>query len=578
MLLSVLVALILTPALCASLLKPKPKGEHLSGKGIVGRFFVWFNELFNVNRERYVNGSRVMSGNVKPSLTAFMLGVIVLGIVLSRIPTSFLPEEDQGFMFVQLSTPSGATKERTLKSVKVMENYLLNQEKDVVQSVFSVTGFSFAGQGQNSAMGFVQLKDWSERKKKGQDVASIAGRTMATLSSVKDAMIFAFYPPAVMELGNASGFDFQLVDRKGKGHEALMNARNQLLGLAAKNPALIGVRPNGLEDVPQYKIDIDHEKASAFGLSIADINTTLQTAWGSSYVNDFIHDGRIKKVFMQGDAPFRMNPADFNSWHIRNTNGDMVPFSAFSTARWSFGSPKLERFNGISSVNIQGASAPGVSSGDAMTVLTQLASKLPEGFGIEWTGLSYEERAAGQQTLLLYAFSLLFVFLCLAALYESWTVPLAVMLVVPLGVLGTVLATSLAALSNDVYFKVGLLTTVGLTAKNAILIVEFAKSLNEQGVNLKEAALTAARQRLRPIVMTSMAFILGVTPLAFSSGAGSASQHAIGIGVIGGVLSGTVLALFFVPLFYILVQSLFTGKPVTELTENQKDKGSSHDR
>ena len=347
--------------------------------------------------------------------------------------------------------------------------------------------------------------------------------------------------------------------------------------MAAKNPALIGVRPNGLEDVPQYKIDIDHEKASAFGLSIADINTTLQTAWGSSYVNDFIHDGRIKKVFMQGDAPFRMNPADVNSWHIRNANGDMVPFSAFSTGRWSFGSPKLERFNGISSVNIQGASAPGVSSGDAMAVLTQLSLKLPEGFGIEWTGLSYEERAAGQQTLLLYAFSLLFVFLCLAALYESWTVPLAVMLVVPLGVFGTVLATSLAGLSNDVYFKVGLLTTVGLTAKNAILIVEFAKSLNDQGVNLKEAALTAARQRLRPIVMTSMAFILGVTPLAFSSGAGSASQHAIGIGVIGGMLSGTVLAIFFVPLFYILVQSLFTGKPVTEKTENQKDKGSNHD-
>ncbi|MEI7788866.1 MAG: efflux RND transporter permease subunit, partial [Chlorobiaceae bacterium] len=577
MLLSVLVALILTPALCASLLKPKPKNEHLSGKGIAGPFFAWFNGLFNVNRERYVNGAKAMSGNVKRSLMAFMLVVILLGLVFSRIPTSFLPEEDQGFMFVQLSTPSGATKERTLESVKVMEKYLLNQEKDVVESVFSVTGFSFAGQGQNSAMGFVQLKDWSERKKKGQDVASIAGRTMAVLSSVKDAMIFAFYPPAVMELGNASGFDFQLLDRKGKGHEALMNARNQLLGMAAKNPALIGVRPNGLEDVPQYKIDIDHEKASAFGLSIADINTTLQTAWGSSYVNDFIHDGRIKKVFMQGDAPFRMNPADVNSWHIRNANGDMVPFSAFSTGRWSFGSPKLERFNGISSVNIQGASAPGVSSGDAMAVLTQLALKLPEGFGIEWTGLSYEERAAGQQTLLLYAFSLLFVFLCLAALYESWTVPLAVMLVVPLGVLGTVLATFLAGLSNDVYFKVGLLTTVGLTAKNAILIVEFAKSLNEQGVNLKEAALTAARQRLRPIVMTSMAFILGVTPLAFSSGAGSASQHAIGIGVIGGMLSGTVLAIFFVPLFYILVQSLFTGKPVTEKTENQKDKGSNHD-
>ncbi len=576
MLLSVLVALILTPALCASLLRPVKAGGHLYGAGPLGRFFAWFNGMFNRNRERYVDGARAMTGSVNRSLLGFMVVVVLLGIVLTRIPTSFLPDEDQGFLFVQLSTPSGATKERTLESVKKMEGYLLNQEKENIESIFSVTGFSFAGQGQNSAMGFVQLKDWSKRKNKGQDVASIAGRTMGALSSVKDAMIFAFYPPAVMELGNASGFDLQLVDRTGKGHEALMAARNQLLGMAAQNPSLIGVRPNGLEDVPQFKIDIDHEKASAFGVSIADINATLQTAWGSSYVNDFVHEGRIKKVFMQGDAPYRMNPSDVDIWHVRNSNGEMVPFSSFSSGRWSFGSPKLERFNGISSVNIQGAPAPGVSSGDAMAIMAKLAGKLPEGFGIEWTGLSYEERAAGQQTLLLYTLSLLFVFLCLAALYESWSVPMAVMLVVPLGVLGTVLATFLSGLSNDVYFKVGLLTTVGLTAKNAILIVEFAKTLYESGMNLKEAVLSAASQRLRPIVMTSLAFILGVTPLAFSSGAGSASQHAIGIGVIGGMLSGTVLTIFFVPLFFILVQSRFARKTVTDTAVNQNDTHHEH--
>ncbi len=576
MLLSVLVALILTPALCASLLRPVKAGGHLYGAGPLGRFFAWFNGMFNRNRERYVDGARAMTGSVNRSLLGFMLVVVLLGIVLTRIPTSFLPDEDQGFLFVQLSTPSGATKERTLESVKKMEGYLLNQEKESIESIFSVTGFSFAGQGQNSAMGFVQLKDWAKRKNKGQDVASIAGRTMGALSSVKDAMIFAFYPPAVMELGNASGFDLQLVDRTGKGHEALMAARNQLLGMAAKEPSLSGVRPNGLEDVPQFKIDIDHEKASAFGVSIADINATLQTAWGSSYVNDFVHEGRIKKVFMQGDAPYRMNPSDVDIWHVRNSNGEMVPFSSFSSGRWSFGSPKLERFNGISSVNIQGAPAPGVSSGDAMAIMAKLAGKLPEGFGIEWTGLSYEERAAGQQTLLLYTLSLLFVFLCLAALYESWSVPMAVMLVVPLGVLGTVLATFLSGLSNDVYFKVGLLTTVGLTAKNAILIVEFAKTLYESGMNLKEAVLSAASQRLRPIVMTSLAFILGVTPLAFSSGAGSASQHAIGIGVIGGMLSGTVLTIFFVPLFFILVQSRFARKTVTDTAVNQNDTHHEH--
>ncbi len=577
MLLSVLVALILTPALCASILKPLKKEGHLYGDGPVGRFFAWFNREFNRNRERYVNGAKVMTGKVNRSLMGFMLVLLLLGLVFMRIPTAFLPDEDQGFMFVQLSTPSGATKERTLESVSAIERYLLNQERDNVESVFSVAGFSFAGQGQNSGMAFVQLKDWSKRKKHGQDVVSISMRTMGALSQVKDAMIFAFYPPPVMELGNATGFDLQLLDRTGKGHEALIAARNQLLGMASQNPSLVGVRPNGMEDVPQYKLAIDHEKASSFGVSIADINTTLQTVWGSSYVNDFVHEGRIKKVYMQGDAPYRMTPGDVDIWHVRNAKGDMVPFSSFSTGHWGFGSPKLERFNGISSVNIQGAPAPGVSSGDAMALMSKLASKLPEGFGIEWTGLSYEERAAGEQTLLLYSISLLFVFLCLAALYESWTVPLAVLLVVPLGVFGTVLATFLTGLSNDVYFKVGILTTVGLTAKNAILIVEFAKTLYESGVPLKEAVLTAARQRLRPIVMTSLAFILGVAPLAFSSGAGSASRHAIGVSVMGGMFSGTALAIFFVPLFYMLVQSRFTRNSPKGVSANHNENGANHE-
>ncbi|TKW61364.1 MAG: efflux RND transporter permease subunit [Blastochloris viridis] len=574
MALSVVVALVLTPALCATLLKPVKKGEHShgDGKGYASRFFTWFNGMFNRNRARYVNGARSMTGKVARSLIGFALIVALMGVVFTRIPTSFLPDEDQGILFAMISTPAGATKERTQQSAIALENYVMNQEKDSVASIYTINGFSFAGQGQNMGMAFILLKDWSERKKAGQDMASIAGRIMGAMSAEKDAMIFAFYPPAVIELGNASGFDLQLLDRNGKGHEALMAARNQLLGMAGQEPTLSGVRPNGMEDVPQFKIDIDQEKASALGVSIADINSTLQTAWGSSYVNDFLHEGRIKKVFMQADAPYRMNPEDVNKWHVRNAAGEMVPFSAFSTSRWTFGSPKLERFNGTSSVNIQGAPAPGVSSGDAMATVAKLASQLPEGFGIEWTGLSYEERAAGDQTLMLYAFSLLIVFLCLAALYESWTVPLAVMLVVPLGILGAVLATYLTGRSNDVYFQVGLLTTVGLTAKNAILIVEFAKSLYEKGMDLKEAAFTAAEQRLRPIVMTSMAFILGVTPLAISSGAGSASQNAIGIGVIGGMLSGTALAIFFVPLFFVLVETYLVKKP----QPNSVKKGAPH--
>lgn len=555
--LSVLVALILTPALCATILKPIGKDHHEKTTG----FFGWFNRNFNRSRSAYRRASHYVAVR---ALRFMLLYAVILGglaFMFQKIPTSFLPDEDQGIMFVMISTPPGATTERTLESVKKVENYFMNQEKETVDSLFTVVGFSFAGRGQNSAMGFVRLKDWSERKNEDQSVFALSQRVMGALSTIKDAMVFAFYPPAVIELGNASGFDFQLLDRAGLGHEALVNARNQLLGMAAQNPNLAGVRPNGLSDVPQYKIDIDHEKASALGLSIPSINATLQTAWGSSYVNDFLHEGRIKKVFMQGDAPFRMNPEDIDKWYIRNAAGEMVPFSSFSTGHWAYGSPKLERYNGISSQNIQGAPAPGVSSGDAMAIMEELAAKLPQGIGYEWTGLSYEERLAGSQTLLLYSLSLLIVFLCLAALYESWSVPFAVMMVVPLGIIGAVAATLVNGLSNDVYFQVGLLTTIGLASKNAILIVEFAKSMYDKGTGLIDAAMHAAEQRLRPILMTSIAFIMGVTPLAISDGAGSASQNAIGIGVIGGMLSATFLAIFFVPLFFVIIEKHFGKKP-----------------
>ncbi|MFA5593424.1 MAG: efflux RND transporter permease subunit [Micavibrio sp.] len=553
--LSVLVALILTPALCATILRPVSHAHDEEKKG----FFGWFNRTFNRGRSGYRKGSHYITMRAFRFILIYAVLVAGLAFIFQKIPTSFLPDEDQGIMFVQVSTPAGATAERTLESVKKVEQYFMTQEKETVESLFTVVGFSFAGRGQNSAMGFVQLRDWDERGGEGQDVFSLSMRTMGALSTVKDAMIFAFYPPAVIELGNASGFDFQLLDRGGVGHQAMTAAQYQLLGMAAQNPMLSGVRPNGLPDVPQYKLDIDQEKAAALGIPLGDINTALQTAWGSSYVNDFLHDGRIKKVFMQGDAPYRMNPDNINDWYVRNLAGEMVPFSTFTTGYWTYGSPKLQRYNGVSSMNIQGAPAPGVSSGVAMAIMEDMASRLPDGIGYEWTGLSYEERMAGDQTLLLYSLSLLIVFLCLAALYESWAVPFAVMLVVPFGILGAVIATMLTGLSNDVYFQVGLLTTIGLVSKNAILIVEFAKDMHEKGMELVEAAMHAAEQRLRPILMTSMAFILGVTPLAIASGAGSASQNAIGIGVIGGMLSATFIAIFFVPMFYVVIQK-YLGK------------------
>jgi len=487
--------------------------------------------------------------------------------VFLRLPTGFLPDEDQGILFVQVQTPSGSTAERTKESIDKATAYLLNEQKDAVDSVLAINGFSFGGRGQNSAIMFVKLKDWSLRKDSALQAGAVAGAASGYFAqNIRDAQIFAFAPPAVLELGNANGFDLQLIDRANVGPEALLAARNQLLGMAAQSKTLVRVRPNGVEDSAQYEIKIDREKASVLGVSIAEINSTLSTAWGSSYVNDFIDRGRVKRVYIQGEADARMNPEDIDRWYVRNSSGEMVPFSAFATGKWTFGPQKLDRYNGSASYNIQGEAAPGSSSGAAMVEMEQLMSKLPAGVGYEWTGLSYEERLSGSQAPMLYAISLIVVFLCLAALYESWSIPTAVMMVVPLGIIGAVVATLLRGMSNDVYFQVGLLTTIGLAAKNAILIVEFAKEHWEQGASLKEAAVHAARQRLRPILMTSLAFTLGVVPLAISTGAGSGSQNAIGTGVIGGMLSATFLAIFFVPAFFVIMLSLFKVK---RLSENQ---------
>ncbi len=563
--LSVLVALILTPALCATMLKPVQKGHHENKRG----FFGWFNRGFDALKFSYTAGVDYAISRMVRFFVIYALIIAGLVFIFQTIPTGFLPDEDQGIMMTMISAPPGATMARTRASIETAEDYFLNQESENVDGLFTVSGFSFAGQGQNMGMGFLSLRDWEERKNPDQKAAAVAGRAMQRLYAVKDASIYAFIPPAITELGNATGFDFMLVDRTGLGHTALMNARNQMLGMAAQNPKLVGVRPNGLSDVPQYKVDIDYEKAEALGVTTADITSVLGTAWGSTYVNDFMDINRIKKVYMQGDADTRMLPGDISRWYVRNDQGQMVPFSSFSHGEWSYGSPKLERYNGTASVEILGAPAPGVSSGEAMAIIEDLAAKLPEGIGLEWTGLSYEERLAGSQSGLLYSISLLFVFLCLAALYESWSIPFSVMLIVPLGIIGSVIATKLAGLSNDVYFQIALLTTVGLAAKNAILIVEFAKSLYESGTALVKAALLAAELRLRPILMTSFAFILGVTPLAISNGAGSASQNAIGIGVIGGMVAATSLAIVFVPLFFVLIERRSEKKKQAPISQGE---------
>lgn len=554
--LSVFVAMVLSPTLCIAFLRPTPHVEATQQKG----FFGMFNRGFDRMREFYRRSCSYMARRILRFVGVYLALLLTVAFLFTRLPGSFLPNEDQGILFFQVTAPPGATLERTLESVKQVENYMLTQEADNVEHMLTVTGFNFAGMAQNAALGFIMLKDWSERTEPEQSVFAIAARSMGAFAGIRDAMAFAFFPPPIQELGNASGFDLQLIDQSGQGHEALIVARDQVLTQAAQSPLLAGVRLNGFEDVPQYRIDIDTERATALGLSIAEINQTLQTAWGSRYINDFVDAGRIKRVYLQADAQFRMQPEDIARWYVRNHAGEMISFEEFTTTRWSYGSPLLTRFNGNSSVNIQGSPAPGASSGAAMDEMERLVAQLSGGFALQWSGISYEERLTGSQAPMLYAISVIIVFLCLAALYESWSVPIAIILVVPLGIMGAVLATLSQGMANDVYFQVAMLTSIGLSAKNAILIVEFAKTLYEQGEDLLEATLIATKQRFRPIVMTSMAFMLGVLPMAISSGAGSASQNAIGVGVLGGMFTATYLATFFVPLFYVAVMRVFNRR------------------
>ncbi|MDX9715614.1 MAG: efflux RND transporter permease subunit [Dissulfurispiraceae bacterium] len=557
MILSVLVALILTPALCATILKPVQKGHDSSEHSWFRWFFHWFNKGYTSGSKRYLRRVEKMLGKPGRYMVIYAAISVVMALLFLKMPTAFLPDEDQGFLICQIQLPAGATDERTLAVIKQVEQHFLETEKEAVSSLMAITGFNFAGRGQNMGMAFIQLKDWKLRQKPELKAQAVVGRAMQKLSTIRDAMVFALLPPSVVELGQANGFDFQLQDRGGIGHDKLMSARNQLLGMAMQNKTLVAVRPNGQDDTPQFRINIDDVRAGALGVPIADANNIISTAWGSSYINDFIENGRIKKVYIQSDAKYRMLPEDIGRWYVHNNDGGMVPFSSFSTASWEYGSPRLERYNGIPSVEIMGQAAPGRSSGDAMAEMEKMAAKLPSGLGFEWTGLSYEERHAGAQAPALYAISLLVVFLCLAALYESWTVPFSVMLVVPLGVIGAVLASMSRSFSNDIYFQIAILLTIGLSARNAILIVEFAKREMEHGRSLIQATLEGARLRLRPILMTSLAFFFGVLPLVKSKGAGSGAQNAIGTAVNGGMVTATVFAIFLVPVFFVVVQKIF---------------------
>ncbi|MFF5867198.1 efflux RND transporter permease subunit [Pseudomonas sp. NPDC012596] len=554
--LSVLVALVFTPALCATMLK-----AHAGGQKKQTGFFAWFNRVFERNTDRYASSISKILRN--PKRTFVIYALLLLGVIamFRNLPSAFLPDEDQGLLIVQIQTPPNSSAERTQTVIDKVRTYLLEEEKEGVVSAFNISGFNFAGRGQNSAVIWVRLKPFEERTKSENSAFAIAQRITRFASTVRDANVVSIVPPAIMEMGNATGFDLFLQDNGARGHAALMEARDQLLKLVAKEPALAIVRPNGLADEAQYQVTIDDEKARALQVSIESIDDTMSVAWGSTYVNDFIDKGRVKKVYVQGEMDARISPEDFDKWYVRNAAGQMVPFSSFASGQWVYGSPKLERYNGIPSVELLGQPAPGYSTGDAMAAIERVASQLPNGFGVSWTGLSYEERAAGSQATTLYVLSLMIVFLCLAALYESWSVPVSIMLVVPLGVLGAVAATLGRGLSNDVFFQVGMLTTMGLAAKNAILIVEFAKDLYEnQGRTLVQAATEAARLRLRPIIMTSIAFVMGTLPLARAYGPGSGSQHSIGTAVVGGTLAATFLAIFFVPLFYVAVTKMFKSK------------------
>ncbi|MEJ5114875.1 multidrug efflux RND transporter permease AcrD [Erwinia billingiae] len=557
MVLSVLVAMILTPALCATLLKPIAKGHHHGRRG----FFGWFNRMFNRNAERYERGVGKILAKAGRWMVLYVLLIAGMAFMFLRLPTSFLPLEDRGVFTTQVQLPPGSTLQETNKVVNKVEQYYLTEEKNNVLSVFSTIGAGPGGNGQNVARMFVRLKDWGDRPGAENTSFAIIERATAAFKKIKEGRVIASSPPAITGLGNSAGFDMELQDHAGLGHDALMKARDQLLAAAEGNASLVRVRHNGLDDTPQLRINVDQHKAQALGVSIDDINNTLQTGWGSTYVNDFLDRGRVKKVYVQAAAKYRMLPDDISKWYVRNSSGGMVPFTAFATTSWETGSPRLERYNGYSAVEIVGESGQGISTGTAMDVMENLVSKLPTGFGLQWTGASYQERMSGSQAPALYAISLLVVFLCLAALYESWSIPFSVMLVVPLGVIGALVATWARGLENDVYFQVGLLTVIGLSAKNAILIVEFANEINSKGRDLLESTLEASKQRLRPILMTSLAFIFGVLPMVISNGAGSSSQHAVGTGVMGGMISATVLAIFFVPLFFVLVRRRF---PVQE--------------
>jgi multidrug efflux pump len=556
MALSILVALVLTPALCASLLRAHSEEKVPLGR----RFFRRFNTSFD-NFVRWYRGVlEKLFAHPRPALVVYAIIVAAMAILFLRLPTSFLPEEDQGVVIAQAILPPGAIEARTLAVLKRMEQFFLVDEKRNTDSIFTVAGFSFSGQGQNTGIGFVHLKSWDKRKGEQNHAPAIAARVTAALSRVRDAQVFALVLPAVPELGITSGFDLELEDRGDLGHEGLVGAQNKLLQLAGKDPLLTAVRPSGLQDTPQLHVDIDEGKANALGLSIADINDTLSAAWGSSFINQFVDRGRIKQVYMEGDAPFRMRPEDLDRWYVRAQNGEMAPFSSFATYKWVLGPSELDRYNGLPALEVQGQAAPGTSSGTAMSEMVKLIGQLPHDMGYDWTGLSYQEVLSGSQAPSLYAISILVVFLCLAALYESWSIPFSVLLVIPLGIIGAVLAATLRGFYNDIYFQVGLLATIGLSAKNAILIVEFAATGEREGQSIRDTALHAARIRLRPILMTSLAFVAGVTPLAISTGAGAASQNDIGTGVIGGMISATVFAIFFVPLFFLLVRSFVVAR------------------
>jgi hydrophobe/amphiphile efflux-1 (HAE1) family protein len=579
MLLSVLVALILTPVLCASLLKPVPKGHEPADNAVffLRPFFAWFDRLFFRARDQYVRVVGHLLARKLRYVFLFLLIVVAMGYLFHRMPTAYLPDEDQGILMVQAMLPSGATLEQTEKVMNRVRDYFLNQEKEGVNSFMAISGHSFSGDGQNMGLGFAKLKDWKLRERPDLKAKAIAGRAMREFSKIKGAMVFAFPPPPVVELGVATGFDFELEDRGGLGHQALMAAQYQLLGMAAQDPRLARVRPNGMADVAQYQIDVDWDKAGALGIPISSIHNTIAAAFGSAYVNDFLQGGRVKRVYAQADAAYRMLPKDLNKLYVRNTMGKMVPFSSFATGHWTTGSPQLNRYNGFPSVEIQGEAAPGRSTGEAMKAMEELASRLPKGIGFDWTGLSYQEVMASSQAGLLYLFSIFVIFLCLAALYESWPIPIAILLTLPLGVIGGVIASTIVGMPNDVYFQIGLLTILGLTTKNAILIVQFARARVDEGIGLIEATLEAARLRLRPIIMTSLAFGFGILPLVLAKGAGAGAENAIGTGVLGGMVTSTFLVTLFAPLFYVMVYKVL-GKRHGNVTMTHVEVHSSGDQ